>query len=143
MRMAYVARTPSGICTGVVMDDPEALASTALCVAEWIKRGDVVTRTTGVAASAELEHTLSLGQPRKRRARAELEQPLVGCVHHDCPECRGRAERLATFREVVGTTRCSQCEYDEAEGAILNHCASCCHRITQAAWKFAREKAEA
>lgn len=29
---------------------------------------------------------------------------------------------------------CGKCDYDEAEGGLVNHCPECCHRITTMAW---------
>ena len=37
---------------------------------------------------------------------------------------------------------CRQCDYDEAEGDLYNHCPSCCHRVTSTAYEhFATEEA--
>lgn len=65
--MAYVARTPSGVCTGCVLDEEEHRASTAACVAQWIRRGDVIARVTAAAARAEFEATLRGGSSRRCR----------------------------------------------------------------------------
>lgn len=32
---------------------------------------------------------------------------------------------------------CSGCEYDEAEGGLINHCNKCCREIAGAAWTWA------
>jgi hypothetical protein len=32
---------------------------------------------------------------------------------------------------------CSKCEYDEAEGGIVNHCDACCRKFTTAGWRWA------
>ncbi len=31
---------------------------------------------------------------------------------------------------------CSCCEYDEADGVLMNHCDKCCREVTAASWKF-------
>lgn len=31
---------------------------------------------------------------------------------------------------------CRSCDYDEAEGGLVNHCDACCRRVTAAAWEF-------
>lgn len=37
---------------------------------------------------------------------------------------------LIKGREIVRTC-CPSCDYDEAEGDLLNHCDKCCRRITR------------
>lgn len=36
-------------------------------------------------------------------------------------------------REILGTT-CGQCDIDEAEGVLLDHCEKCCHKIVSGMW---------
>ena len=31
-------------------------------------------------------------------------------------------------------TCCMRCDYDEAEGALVNHCDACCRKIVRALW---------
>jgi len=37
------------------------------------------------------------------------------------------------FRELL--KGCNQCDWDEAEGGLLNHCPACCHKVTTLAWE--------
>ena len=30
---------------------------------------------------------------------------------------------------------CGSCDWDEAEGGLVNHCAACCRKVTMAAWE--------
>ena len=30
---------------------------------------------------------------------------------------------------------CGQCEWDEAEGGLFNHCNACCRKVTAVAWE--------
>lgn len=32
---------------------------------------------------------------------------------------------------------CSRCDYDEAEGGLLDHCDKCCRNIATVAWRWA------
>lgn len=38
---------------------------------------------------------------------------------------------------------CPQCERDEAEGGLVNHCDKCCRKITEAVGDFVQGKLEA
>lgn len=38
-----------------------------------------------------------------------------------------------SVRKLLGG--CCRCEYDEAEGGIMNHCDACCRKITAAVWE--------
>ena len=44
------------------------------------------------------------------------------------------AERELLKAEVEKS--CGHCDYDEAEGGLLNHCPACCHRITSFVWEL-------
>ncbi len=33
------------------------------------------------------------------------------------------------------TTACGKCDYDEAEGVLIDHCKECCHRIVGQIWE--------
>jgi hypothetical protein len=61
-RMAYIARTRAGECTGVTLDQIGHEGSTAKIVAGWIRRGDVVRYTTAEAARIEFAMTLQRAQ---------------------------------------------------------------------------------
>lgn len=56
---------------------------------------------------------------------------------------RGRAAKAALARlqgliefKAEVTKACRGCDYDEAEGGLVNHCPNCCKRIATAAWAF-------
>jgi hypothetical protein len=61
-RMAYIARTRAGKCTGITLDLIGHEGSTAKIVAHWIQRGDVVRYTTADAARIEFAMTLQREQ---------------------------------------------------------------------------------
>jgi hypothetical protein len=31
---------------------------------------------------------------------------------------------------------CPHCDYDEAEGGLMNHCDACCRRVTALTWEL-------
>jgi hypothetical protein len=64
-RMAYLARTPEGECVGVCADEPQFRTSTAVEVANWIRKGYTVERAPVATATAELEVAV-LAQIRDR-----------------------------------------------------------------------------
>lgn len=45
-----------------------------------------------------------------------------------------REAATAILKALAG---CRGCEYDEADGALFNHCDKCCRRITTLAWEWA------
>jgi hypothetical protein len=38
-------------------------------------------------------------------------------------------------RKSLTTTHCMKCDYDEAEGFLIDHCRECSHKIVAAMWK--------
>jgi hypothetical protein len=44
-------------------------------------------------------------------------------------------ERAVLQATVAVELCCSKCDYDEAEGALINHCDACCRVIVQKLWK--------
>lgn len=50
-----------------------------------------------------------------------------------------RLRAVETFKAEV-TNSCGACDYDEAEGGLVNHCPKCCHRIATAAWAFVHQE---
>lgn len=52
---------------------------------------------------------------------------------------RDQRKALVALKTSVENS-CSQCDYDEAEGFLVNHCAKCCHRITALAWEITHPK---
>ena len=47
------------------------------------------------------------------------------------------AEPPDTIRDVL--RGCPHCEYDEAEGGLINHCDMCCRKITSMIWQHFHE----
>jgi len=48
---------------------------------------------------------------------------------------RTAMKKVALARAVLQDTCCNTCEYDEAEGVLLNHCGKCCREIVTKLWK--------
>ena len=48
------------------------------------------------------------------------------------------SEKRVKERQLIALlSGCGGCEYDEADGALFNHCNACCRKITAAAWDWA------
>lgn len=56
-------------------------------------------------------------------------------------EARRRAAFVDRILEALCTS-CSRCEFDEAEGLVVNHCNACCRKIVGKVWKTTVEEAE-
>jgi hypothetical protein len=50
------------------------------------------------------------------------------------------AELIAEVRQWTETS-CNKCDYDEAEGTLLDHCDDCCHRIVTECYRIAHSSA--
>lgn len=38
-------------------------------------------------------------------------------------------------RKKLTATSCMACDYDEAEGILIDHCKECCHKIVREMWQ--------
>lgn len=48
-------------------------------------------------------------------------------------------EQLITL---LDETHCAHCDYDEAEGLLMNHCDACCRKLTRSIWQLVLLKSE-
>ena len=52
----------------------------------------------------------------------------------DIGRYRAKTRLFNRARKVLKNTHCMKCEYDEAEGDLLNHCHSCLRKIVSDMW---------
>lgn len=84
------------------------------------------------AVTAMREATLGIGEPHPMPGPGEsgvhvdelLRKPL-----HD-----KNSELVQTAHRALVDTTCGHCSFDEAEGALLNHCDACCRKIVTILW---------
>ena len=50
-------------------------------------------------------------------------------------------ETIVAIRKLLEETHCSRCDFDEAEGGLVDHCDACCRQIVTKAWRIVEAKA--
>lgn len=54
-------------------------------------------------------------------------------------EARSSDATMQAIERMLIVTQCSQCDYDEAEGGLVDHCDECCRKVTRYVWRTLTE----
>lgn len=110
-----------------------------------LREGVCVANANLIAAAPELletcEHALRVltGERFPAGVAVKLAKAIAKARNDAAAVLDGRVHPLIT--EPPDTIRdllrgCGHCDYDEAEGGLVDHCDACCRKVTAACWEF-------